>query len=325
MAKYTLEEANSLLPEKPTRSIPNPAGLCYLLIGPPKWGKTEWACSIPDSLLLAFEQGHSFQEAHKIVVDKWAGAHDIYEDEEGVRHMTMTQVKDILLASDRFSTVIIDTADMAAKACADYMCEKKGWTHLKDGGDYGVGYDIGQTTPFRQLIGAIMKSGRGVVFITHTQEKESKLKKESAKKETSLPGGIHKFVHTQADVILHASFGKHRKGTKARDRILQTAADEETLAGNRAKGVNLPFKFIVEQGRAWEQWAEFFSNPEAADLATLQYLEGKTLKDVDDEPEAEAVAAEPVVGGSTVNIDPDAQAEIEQQQAPVVRKNSRKR
>lgn len=299
MAKMTEEEADALLPSAPTRSIPDPASLCYLVIGPPKWGKTSWACSIPDSLLVAFEQGHAFQEAHKVIIDEWAGAHDIYEDAEGVRHMTMTQLNQILLSSSRFSTIIIDTADMAAKCCADYMCQKKGWTHLKDGGDYGVGYDIGQTTPFRQMIGDIMKTGRGVVFITHSAVREAKLKKETAKKETSLPGGIHKFVHTQADVILHGSFGSHLKGSKKRDRILQTAPDEETLAGNRAKGVNLPYKFVVDEDNAWAQWKNFFDDPTAAEVARLQFLGHKVETEDEDvevvPPPAEPAATEEVV------------------------------
>lgn len=321
MAKYTQEEANELLPSAPTRSIPDPANLCYLVIGPPKFGKTSWACGIPDALLVAFEAGHSFQEAHKVVIDKWAGQHDIYEDDEGVRHMTMTQLKDILLSSNRFKTVIIDTADMAAKSCGDYICKQKGWAHPKEGGDFGVGYDIAVTSPFRQMIGEIMRSGRGVIFITHSQEKESKLKSATAKKETTLPGGVHKFVHTQADVILHGSFGKHLKGSKARDRIFQTAPDEETLAGTRAKGINLPPRFIVDEQEPWAQWCSFFTDPEAGDLATLQYQGHKVEKDVEETAD-ETAAAEPAPTTAIPTAEETEEEEVKQ--TAVAKKKPRK-
>ena len=266
------KEAEELLPSAPTRSKVNPAALVYLMIGPPKWGKTTFMCSIPDCLLLAFERGHAFQEAHKIGIAKWAGKHEITEDDEGVRYMTMEQVSNILEATDKFSFIIFDTADMAAKMCSDYYCQKFGWDHVSSGGDYGKGYDIGQNTPFRQMVGAILRTGRGVGFITHSQISTKKLSKgDVSKKETTLPGGIHKFIHTQADIMLHAEFGPRG------ERILRTAGDEDTLAGNRVKGLTLPPRFIVDPKDPWKQWLSFFNDPKAAAKAAAD-LEKISLK-----------------------------------------------
>lgn len=318
----TAEEANALLPDRPTSVKPRPEGLVYLIIAPPKWGKTTWAAAFPDSILLAFERGQQFTSAHKVVVESWAGKHDIYEDEEGARHMTMEQVSEALKASDRFNTVIFDTTDMAAKSCSDYYQRKHNWQHISDGGDYGKGYDIAQNTPFRQMVGDIMNTGRGIVFITHMQVKETKFKNSTTnKKETTLPGGIHKFVHTQADCILHGFFGPFIKGTKTRTRIIQTTGDDETLAGTRTKGVNIPYKFIVDENDSWGQWSRFFDDPEAAELATLQFKSSKKAPD-EDEDEDEDPDKDTAKAG-------EGQGETAEEAAPepatTTRRNSRSR
>lgn len=295
------EEADDLLPSSPVRSKPNPAGLNYLIIAPPKWGKTTFACAIPNALLLAFERGHAFQEAYKICVDCWdvtRGQFEVYEDEEGARHMSMKIISNILTSTDKFDTIIFDTADMAAKMCVDFYLQKNGWQHAKDGGDYGAGYDIVQNTPMRQLIGAIMRTGRGIVFLTHSQINEKKIgKTTTAKKETTLPGGVHKFLHTQADVIMHGSFGVRQKGRTYRDRIIQTEGDEETLAGNRCQGISLPGRYIVDPKQPWEQWANFFEDPLAAETAEKELQACKSNKQPDhieeeEETEVEAVQQE---------------------------------
>jgi hypothetical protein len=232
---------------------------------------------IPNSLLLAFERGHAFHSICKIAIDKWDGhKFEMYDDEEGCRHMTMKQAAEILEASDKFDFVIFDTADMAVKKCTDYWLNKLGHAHLQDAGDFGKGYDLCQNTPFRQLVGAILATGRGIGLITHSNITTTNFAKGAkSKRETTLPGGIHKFLHTQADIILHGSFGARRPNSKHRERILQTEGDEETLAGNRTKGINLPPKFIVDYDNPWKQWCEFFKDPKAADKATLALNKSK--------------------------------------------------
>jgi hypothetical protein len=271
--------ANSLLPQKATSIIADPRKLNYLFVGPPKFGKTTFMSSIPDALLLAFEMGHAFQQVHKVVMDAWdrrvKDGPSHWEEEDGTIHATMVKMAELLEASDRFPFVIFDTADMAAKMCSDYHLALNHWEHAKDGGDYGAGYDIVQNRPFRHMVGRIMKTGRGVGFITHSQVNETKLKNASsvkAKKETTLPGGIFKFLHTQADVILHGTFGSKREGIKVRDRIIQTEGDEETLAGSRIQKVFIPEKYIMDPVDPWGQWCSFFKDEAAGLAAHNQFL-----------------------------------------------------
>src|SRR5947209_2336678 len=68
VATMETEEANALLPSAPTKAPTDARRLKYLIIGPPKWGKTTFLCSVPDSLLLATEEGHAFHETHKVII-----------------------------------------------------------------------------------------------------------------------------------------------------------------------------------------------------------------------------------------------------------------
>lgn len=268
-----LEEMEGLLPTKSRKTVANPLSLIYLAISVPKFGKTTFFCDFPDTLLIAFERGFQFQKTPTVFIDKWRDPKfEPYTDDDDIVHMTMTQLAETLEASDKYKFLVFDTADMAAKKCSDYYLDKHRVSHANDLGDYGRGYDIVQNTPFRQMVGKLMATGRGIAFTTHQQINEAKLGKNTqavGKKETTLPGGIYKFLHTQADIILHGSFGKKQPGNKHRDRIWQTEGDEEVLAGNRARDLYLPSKYIIDPANPYQQFAEFFTNPEASAEADL--------------------------------------------------------
>lgn len=271
------KEANALLPDKPTKAISDPRRLKYLCLGPPKWGKTTFFASIPDSLLLATEEGHAFHSTHKIIVDAW----DKHRSDKGLgvdddknHHLSLVEAIEAIVASDRFQFVFIDTADMAAKMCLDWHYKKFGVNHASEAGDYGKGWDLCLTQPFRQQIGQLMKSGRGIGFITHTNTVEKKVGRETVTRtETTLPSQVQKFLHTQADVILHGSFGRLRTGMTDRDRVISMDGSNEILAGSRVRGIHLPRKYIVDPDKPWEQWAKFFDDPKAVAKAEQEYNE----------------------------------------------------
>lgn len=266
-------EANALLPQHPTSSKLDPARLTFLVIAEPKWGKTSFFMSNPNALLLAFEEGHKFQRGYKVIIDKWKhrGNYPIKKDTEGCPHMTFEQVVEVLEKSDKHDMVIIDTADMAVKMCLDYHLEKAGKEHATDMGDYGKGWDLAQNTPFRRLMLRITKTGRGLVFITHSKVEIAKFTSgEKAKKSSTLPAGVMRFVEPQADVILHGEYGRRRKPNRQRDRILVCEGDMDTLAGNRS-GSFLPSRYIVSPTNQWAQFQKFFTSSKAADRAELEY------------------------------------------------------
>ena len=301
-----IEEADRLLPQQPTKAVTNPVRLKYLMIGPPKWGKTTFMCSAQDSLLLAFEEGHAFHETYKIIVDAWdRGWSERKEgwgqDEDGNTHTSFVEAVEAIVRSSRFQFIVIDTADMAAKMCLDYHYKKYGVNYASDAGDYGKGWDLCLTQPFRQQIGALMKSGRGIGFITHTQIVEKKVGSTTVTRaETTLPSQVQKFLHTQADLIVHGFFGKKRKGQLERDRVISLDGSNEILAGSRVRHIHLPKKFIVDPINPWEQWTQFFDNPRATDEADKQYRELVLGgKEEEAEVQAEPVPAETLSGEPT--------------------------
>lgn len=287
----------SFLPTAKHSAKADPIALTYTLIAEPKFGKTSWACAPDDSLLLAFEQGHAFIEAHKVVIDAWdynvpesKKQQPWTEGENNLVHMTLMQAVDQICESDRFPIVVVDTADMAGKMCLDYNLKKHGLMHPQDW-EFGKGHDLCLNTPFRQTFGRILKSGRGVIFITHSNTTDSRFAGATkSRKESTLPGGMAKFIIPQSDVILHGKFGPRDPNTKRRTRIFQTEGSDEILAGARGVGqqYNLPTKFIIDQEHSWEQWCEFFTDPEAASRETLKYetlLRGSKTPDAESEPE----------------------------------------
>lgn len=269
----TLEQANALLPTTKVSTNTNPLSLVYTLIAEPKWGKTTWFSQFPNALLVAFEQGHSFIEGYKVVIDAWAEKNSaVITDGNGLTHMTFLDFVEILTASDQYDFIIIDTADMAAKMCVDYNMRQIGIKHPSDM-DFGKGYEMGLNAPFRQAMGRIIKSGRGIGFITHTETKDARFSSgKKARKECTLPGGVVKFVIPQSDVVLHGKFGIMNNKTKKRDRILVTEGSDDMLAGTRVQGkISLPSRFIVDKNNPWEQWNSFFNDSEASTKAEQQY------------------------------------------------------
>lgn len=297
------ETANSLLPDSPTEVIPNPKALSYLMIAEPKWGKSTWFSNIPNSLLLAFEQGHAFINTHKVVIDAWDYLRkekpEPWKDGDGVVHMSMKQFGEVIVASDRFDFIYADTADMAVKMCLDFHLKKLGLAHQSDW-EWGKGHDMAMNTPFRQAFGEIIKSGRGLGFITHSDIQTSQFanKENRSKRDCTLPSGIKKFLVPQADVILNGQFGPKLPNGR-RSRILVTEGADDVLAGMRGNvNVYLPPKFIVDHENPWKQWEEFFTSTEAVEKAMADYAALKGQVSVQQE-QPQAAEASPATSAKT--------------------------
>jgi hypothetical protein len=200
------------------------------------------------------------------------------------------EIADALEVYCPYDFIIIDTLDAASKMCSQYECDRAGLKHPSDGGDWGKGFDLYQTDPFRRFFNRIVKLGVGVAGTTHVREewKKNKYGVEEFRRETSLPGGIQRFVHSQADVIINGQFRRRRKGQRDRDREISFDGSNEIMAGTRIKSVRLPVKYIsaVPTGdrpsAPWEQWVSFFEHsPAAGEEAEAEYL--RLVQGKDDE------------------------------------------
>jgi hypothetical protein len=276
---------------------PIPDKLKYLLMAPPKWGKTSFFM-VPDALLLAFEEGHADVKCFKIVITGWNAPirerGPVEDDETHIKYATALEVADALEAYNPYRFIIIDTLDEAVKMCAAYECEHAGIRHPSDGGDYGKGFDLYQTNPFRLFYNRLTKLGVGVAGTTHIKEefRKNKYGVEEFRRETSLPGGVQKFVHAQADVIMNGHFGRRRQGKRDRDRYISFDGTNEVMAGTRIKSVYLPHKYIPtpptfeHPDAPWVQWCDFFEDSpaagKAAEEAYNRLIQGKDDENVID-------------------------------------------
>jgi hypothetical protein len=207
-----------------------PRRLKYLLIAPPKWGKTTFAAGCPNAVLLAFEAGYAGAECPVVVMTDWdrpykERAKGWREDEHGIVYTSAIEVLEELEKNCPYDMVIIDTADQLVKMASDHYCAAAKVEHPSDGGDYGRGYDLLQTSPVRKFYNRLVKLGAGVTAITHAKERSEKDKfgVERFRRETSLPSAIQSFMHAQSDVIMHGFFCRRRRGSERPRRLLLTA------------------------------------------------------------------------------------------------------
>ncbi len=287
----TIEDAKLLLPTKSHTLSFSPEKLKYLLIAPPKWGKTTFFCGAEGVLLLAFESGYGFVECPKIVITDWdrdmkERASGWIEDDDGLVYTSATEVLEALEEYCPYKMIVIDTVDMASKLCTDFHLDAGNIKHPSEGGDWGRGWAVYQTDPFRRFYNRLVALGVGVAAITHSNERtdKDKFNRDRFRRETTLPAGIQKFIHSQCDVIMHGFRPRSRKLTKAGIRYISFDGSDEVLAGSRIKKVFIPNNYIVtsptpeDDTLPWKQWINFFKdNPAAGKAADIEFK--KVFKD----------------------------------------------
>lgn len=261
------------LPLNPTFQTNDPQTLINILVAPPGFGKTEFMASNPECIMLCCEEGHKFVKGFKVIIDCWdfkGKAEAPWTDQSGTLHMSFLQAVDLLESSERFKFVAVDTVDSLVKMILDFFYGKHKVDHASEIGDFGKGWDIAQNTPFRRAITRIVKTGRGMGLITHEEVVNRNFAQGTkAKKETTLPNGVWKFLYGQADIILHGVFGKRDKVTKKRQRLIVSEGSEDILAKNR--GGKIPPTYICLEGKQWEQFSGFFTNPSSVKAEYAKY------------------------------------------------------
>ena len=146
----------ALEPHKVSRDL---SGYITFIYGPAKCGKTTFGSKMPGALLLAFERGYN---ALPGVV-----AQDITtwgEMKQVVRELKKPEVK------ERFKSLIVDTADIAADCCQKYMCNQLGIENIGDGG-WTVNGWAKYKKEFEDTFRTLTQLGYAVVFISHDKEK----------------------------------------------------------------------------------------------------------------------------------------------------------
>ena len=144
----------NLKPHQISRDL---SGYITYIYGAGKVGKTTLGCQMPKPLLLAFEKGYN-AIAGIIAQDimSWSDMKQV------VRELKKQENK------DAFSTIIIDTVDVAAVFCEKYICSQHEVEALSKI-PYGQGWTL-LKKEFEDVFRTITQLGYAVYFIAHDKE-----------------------------------------------------------------------------------------------------------------------------------------------------------
>ena len=151
----------SIKPHKVSRDL---SGYITYVYGPGGAGKTTFGASCKKPLLLAFELGYkALPGVMAQPVQTWG------EVKQVLRDLKKPEVKEM------FSTVVVDTVDIASQLCEKYMCNQLGIDNIGDGGWATNGWAKAKKE-WEQTWRAFTMEGYAVVFISHSKDKVFKKK-----------------------------------------------------------------------------------------------------------------------------------------------------
>ena len=211
--------AQVTLPNEPSIPCTNIGDYSILLYGQEKIGKTSLAAEFPDALFFMFEPGARGLRIYQREINNWAEFKsylDILDDNKG-----------------RFSTLVMDTADIAYQMCLKYVCDKEGIEHPSDAA-YGKGWNK-VNSEFGEQVNKMLKLNRGVIFTSHAVEKEIKtrLGEEYQRIIPTMSGGARNILEAIIDVWGYMYYDADGR------RYLRIRGNDHIAAGTR-----LQYNFI---------------------------------------------------------------------------------
>lgn len=160
--------AIDILKIKPHQVSRDLRGYSVFFYGEPKSGKTTTASKFPNSLLLAFEKGYNtLAGVMAQPINNWS------EFKQVLRQLKTDEAK------ETYSTIIVDTADIAYDYATKYICDN---AKRSDGGfgvdniadiPFGKGYSL-VAQEFDECLRSIVQMNYGLVLISHATDKTFK-------------------------------------------------------------------------------------------------------------------------------------------------------
>lgn len=146
----------NIQPHKVSRDL---SGYMTYIYGPGGAGKTTFGVATPKPLLLAFERGYNALPGVLAQdITSWG------ELKQVVRELKKPEVK------ETFSTIIIDTVDIASQLCEKYLCSQLGIENIGDGG-WSVNGWAKVKREWETTFRSITMEGYALVFISHAKDK----------------------------------------------------------------------------------------------------------------------------------------------------------
>lgn len=220
-----------LTPHKVSRDL---SGYITFIYGPAKCGKTTFGSKMPGALLLAFERGYNaLPGVIAQDITTWG------EMKQVMRELKKPEVK------ERFKSIIVDTADIAANCCQKYICNQLGIENIGDGGWATNGWDK-YKKEFEDVFRTLAQLGYAVVFISHDKEKTitPQNAKEYQQIGSSMQSSALSIIENMSDIIGYA----HPQVTDSGSRMVLTlrSADNSIRCGCRFKYIASEIDFTYE-------------------------------------------------------------------------------
>ena len=220
----------NLTPHAVSRDL---SGYITFIYGPAKCGKTTFGSKMPGALLLAFERGYNaLPGVIAQDITTWG------EMKQVVRELKKPEVK------ERFKSLIIDTADIAADCCQKYICSQLGIENIGDGG-WTVNGWAKYKKEFEDTFRTLTQLGYAVVFISHDKEKTIKPQNANEYQQigSSMQSSALSIIENMADIIGYA----HPKVTDMGSQMVLTlrSPDNSVRCGCRFKYIEpeIPFTY----------------------------------------------------------------------------------
>lgn len=160
--------AIDILKIKPHQVSRDLRGYSVFFYGEPKSGKTTTASKFPNSLLLAFEKGYNtLAGVMAQPINNWS------EFKQVLRQLKTDEAK------EAYSTIIVDTADIAYDYATKYICDNAKRSDGAFGVDniadipFGKGYSL-VAQEFDECLRSIVQMNYGLVLISHATDKTFK-------------------------------------------------------------------------------------------------------------------------------------------------------
>lgn len=220
-----------LQPHKVSRDL---SGYITFLYGPAKSGKTTFGSQMPGALLLAFERGYNAIPG--IIaqdITTWG------EMKQVMRELKKPEVK------ERFKSIIVDTADIAADCCQKYICNQLGIENIGDGGWTTNGW-AKYKKEFEDVFRTLAQLGYAVVFISHDKEKTIKPQNGAEYQQigSSMQSSALSIIENMSDIIAYA----HPKVTESGSQMVLTlrSFDNSVRCGCRFKYIQPEIEFSYD-------------------------------------------------------------------------------
>ena len=251
----------SVQPHQVSRDL---RGYSVFFYGEPKSGKTSTAAKFEKNLLLAFEKGYNaIPGIMAQPINNWA------EFRKVLRQLKDTKAKEM------FSTITIDTCDIAYDYCTKYICDNA----LRADGGYGVdsvsdipygkGYGM-VSKEFDECLRSIVMMDYGLVLISHATDKTFKDENgtEYNKIVPTLDKRANNVVARMADIIGYSRIITDKNGNNSTKLFMRGTPRYE--AGSRFKYTPDYIDFTYENlvnaigeaidKQAQEDGEQFFTN-----------------------------------------------------------------